>query len=308
VTRRISREPFTDGLAYYLDAGWSVVPVKGKVPLVKGFTGAEGGWPSDADVLYWCEHHWWANIAIRFWPDFIGLDNDDYKPDPHGDRARFWNELDLPDTWSSGARHGRSGIYVYQVPEGVRFTADPAPGVEIVQFRHRTAVVWPSVHVDLKLPYRWWRPDGRPARDGVVPRPDQMAELPARAVRLLEAKPAGAEGSSAWTPPSREAGWTDATTAAWCKQLVANAQLRMDRGWSRHETARKISFTLVGCELAGYPIASAALADLGRIFVTAATDAERPNVRSLAKADQEWTELVEGARRRHLADQKASAT
>jgi hypothetical protein len=138
-------EPFGEGVWHYVDAGWGVVPVDGKKPLVTGYTGHAGGWADTKTLMYWAEYYAAANIALRLPDGLIGIDCDLYKFDLEGRRAEFLKRLALPPSYRSSAREDGSGISIYRVPPGLRFQGEPAPGIEIIQFHHRVATCWPSM-------------------------------------------------------------------------------------------------------------------------------------------------------------------
>ena len=87
----------------------------------------------------------------------------------------------LPSTWWTTSRADGSRIMLYRVPSGVDPTTWPTgagPSIEIIRHAHRYAVVWPSIHPETGVPYRWYRPDGSPADEGEIPGLGDLAELP----------------------------------------------------------------------------------------------------------------------------------
>jgi putative DNA primase/helicase len=187
-----SNSPFASGARTYRRQGWPgtiPVPADDKWPPPAGFTGRNGRWPTDVDVQGWStEVH---NIALRLPPTVIGLDVDAYATDKMvktGDKtlAALIEQLGpLPRTWRSTSRDSyATGISFYRVPAGVQLPGDAGAFIEVVQYHHRYAVVWPSVVKGRE--YRWYRPDGSLAAEGEVPTPDEFPELPATWVAWLD--------------------------------------------------------------------------------------------------------------------------
>ncbi len=80
---------------------------------------------------------------------------------------------DLPVTVRSTSRDDRSGISLYRVPPGTRLRGGDGPGVEIIQYHHRYAVAWFSVHPDGPR-YHWLWPNDCRAE---IPDVDDLPEL-----------------------------------------------------------------------------------------------------------------------------------
>jgi hypothetical protein len=300
--------PFLRGVWIYVEAGWGVVPVTGKHPLVKGYTGYEGRWPDHSKYQYWTEEFEWASIAIRLPPGFIGFDADLYKPDPDGKRAGFLEQLALPITYRSTSRDDGSGISLYRVPEGMRFQSAPAPGIEVIQFHHRVVVCWPSPHRDRRRTYRWWIGDKQLAA-GIVPSPDDVIELPPSGVRMLEEQirskrrsTPGGEYQRAEIPPV-PSGLSASLAAARCKLVVRKALRTMESGGSRHDATCSAVASLARWELAGYPVAEMAIEQLAEAFITAITTGRYARS-TLPQAECEWDALLSSARK--LAELAAS--
>jgi hypothetical protein len=134
------------------------------------------------------------NIGLRL-NGVIGIDVDNYRKggiDKHGWRTlqlaeARWGEL--PTTWRSTARAatGASGIYFFRVPEGYLGLVSQLKlpdengeiwsDIEICQFHHRYAVVWPSLHPETDTQYVWYDPAGNRVI-GVIPRVDELPVLP----------------------------------------------------------------------------------------------------------------------------------
>lgn len=194
------RTPYGRGVAHYRAAGWhAVIPVdvgrSGPVP--KGYTGAKNHMnfpPSDDVYDAWAESHAVYNLGLWLPRDIIGIDVDDYDGRGGADTINFIQHsiahMPLPPTWTTTARGiGQpSRIHVFRLP----FTAQDDRwvskngGVDVVRFGHRYVRCWPSIKQDKSIPgsvhgamYRWYFPDGSLAPHGVVPRPEDLTELPA---------------------------------------------------------------------------------------------------------------------------------
>lgn len=189
---------YGDAAPLYRAAGWAgVLPLRpaSKVPHLAGWTGYDGAWPTDAQIAKWRESQPDdANLMLRVNYGLVGIDVDAYDAETGAqtlaEAQKRWGPL--PDTYRSSSRSDDdlSGIRVYRVPEGVLFKgviafADLEIGdVEIIQPHHRHITAWPSIHPNGGL-YRWYGPDGELLPEGVVPRVEDLPELPAMWVENL---------------------------------------------------------------------------------------------------------------------------
>jgi hypothetical protein len=175
--------PYGAAAVLYFEAGWPgpiPLPEREKWPPEKGCTGADGLWPSRADIQTWLDNGKASgNIALRLPDDVIGVDVDMY--DGKQGRATLadleakWGPL--PDTWVSTSREDGSGIRLYRVPAGMKWPSSAGTDIEIIQYGHRYAMVWPSVHPNGGT-YRWTTLDGI-ASDS-VPKREAITDLPRR--------------------------------------------------------------------------------------------------------------------------------
>lgn len=163
----------------YLRYGHKPIPASGKTLLVSGATGNTGVVTERKVKEEWIPEFPWANTAIRL-EGCIGIDVDDYG---QKNGAKQLAELEtkfgkLPQTFSSTSRGqgATSRILFYQVPQGVRFQSDPTADIEIIQERHRYAVVAPSVHPLTGREYIWYNPEGSPS--SFLPKIEDFALLP----------------------------------------------------------------------------------------------------------------------------------
>jgi hypothetical protein len=184
----------------YRTLGWTgtlPLPPASKSPPPPGFTGHAGKWPGPDDLARWrtsgyatkvnghLEQHIASNIALRFPPNTIGFDVDEYGDKHGGGTMRLLRDKlgELPPTVrSTSRRSGVSGIYLYRVPGGLTWPTELGPNVEIIQYGHRYAVVAPSVHDKTGLTYRWIAADGTPTKPPV---PGMLPELPVAWVDYL---------------------------------------------------------------------------------------------------------------------------
>ncbi|MFN8147950.1 MAG: bifunctional DNA primase/polymerase [Candidatus Nanopelagicales bacterium] len=175
--------PYGDTADRYWAAGWrGIFPLKPrtKKPPPDGYTGEHGVDPSYADVHAWATGREAAgNIGLRMPRHVIGIDVDNYGDKVGGitlaEAEERWGAL--PETWRSTSRDdGTSGIRFYRVPEGLAWPGEIKPDIELIQHRHRYAVVAPSIHPDTGSTYRWINPAG--VISTVLPDPDALPLLP----------------------------------------------------------------------------------------------------------------------------------
>lgn len=212
--------PFAQAAESYFHHGWVwTLPLQAgeKERPPNGYTGHNRRPPSPTDRAGWANRPG-ANIGLGMPEAVIGIDVDVYD-DKHGDitiaeyEGRFGP---LPDTWTSTRRGpGPSRIRFYRVPPGLwwpgKLHRDGVvdSGVETVVPTHRYAVVWPSTYKDCQ--YRWYRPDGTLADEGVIPKPGELTELPVEWVAgLTGGRPAVERG------PGRQVG--DAEGSGWLRE------------------------------------------------------------------------------------------
>ena len=255
-------------LTTYDTAGWHPFPLppRTKTPPPGGYTGANGLDANADDLALWGQR-WPAdsNVGLRMPDGVVGIDVDSYgdKPGAHTLAALIAQNGPLPPTWVSTSRGteagpGASGIAFYRVPAGTVARSLGGEGIEIVQRRHRYAVVFPSVHPEGRV-YRWYTPDGVRARDGEVPAVGELPELPAPWLAWLattasdtpaaagredtEALLAHLEAASA-LPPCVE-------VVSFCHTAAARMQATGQGG--RHDTMTGLVYRLVATCTAGHP-------------------------------------------------------
>lgn len=185
--------PFANTHQQYQQAGWQgtlrLDAGSKHEGLPYGFTGQknQGVWPETSDLHIW-SHESSTNIALRMPADVIGIDVDQYSK--KGQQKKGYDRLvaleatlgELPETWRSSRRgaDNPSGIRFFRVPEGQNWPGVVDIDIEVIQHKHRYAVVWPSEVPDTEtgevLLYQWFGPDG--SVQNRVPSVDELAELP----------------------------------------------------------------------------------------------------------------------------------
>lgn len=293
----------TSALAYW-NAGWQGVlplPSGRKWPPPPGWTGYDGEYPSRADVQTWLDDERTAggNVALRLPHDVLGLDVDAYPGKAGGRTLVDLTERlgPLPPTWSTTARDdGVSGIRLFHLPEsaaGGHWKGEAGPGIEVIQWGHRYAIVAPSTNPDAAgASYRWV--PGRPVGIARWPSPDRLSlpELPAAWVEYLlipGERRVGAElddeSARSWLAACRglHAGESGCPIV---ERTAAGVELGVG---SRHEAARDAVHALVRLGGEGHAGVWAALVALREQFVEALAG-ERGR-----DAAGEWRRMLSGA-------------
>jgi P4 family phage/plasmid primase-like protien len=311
MTDVVHRNPFAAAPAYR-EKGWEgTVPVayEGKTLLVKSFTGRQGKWPTDEQVARRiakgeANGGKLENIALRLPAGIVGVDVDDY-----GEKkgAQSLRELEaeygeLPETARSSARgfDGAGGIRLFRLPAehaGAELAGAPADGIEIIQFHHRYAIVWPSVHPKTKTRYEW--------ESGEIPElrgsggSGDLAELPVAWVTSLRSVTTGARKNEGVS----EAGEDDVKayfeairdgSGQMCRAVERMAD-RLTEGASRergnaHDAVNRDILALIEMGYQGHRGVASALGKGRRIFVETASDRS-----TKAELTAEWRRMAAGA-------------
>lgn len=298
-------------LTTYHTAGWNPFPLppRAKFPPVPGYTGANGldALPEDLDA--WGSR-WPAdsNVGLRMPAGVVGIDVDSYDGKPGAETlAQLIAELGpLPPTWTSTSRGseagpGTSAIAFYRIPDGTACRSLGGEGIEIVQRRHRYAVVFPSVHPTGRV-YRWYTPDGHRADDGAVPGTEELPELPQRWLEWLRTTPsntpasAGAESgeallgylhAAAGLPPCIE-------TVSFCH--TAAERMKAAGVGGRHDTMTGLVYRLVATCAAGHPGWGSSAEFLRQVWEACVGDPARDRefaqmfTTAAAKVASDWTD------------------
>lgn len=283
----------------YRDAGWLGVlpiPARQKKPVPAGYTGRDGAWPSYSDVYDWSEQFPDGNIGLRLPPGVIGIDVDHYDGKDGGGTLDALQDTygPLPETWRTGSRaDGVSGIRLYRVPEGLRWPGDLGNGIEVIQTRHRYAVVWPSVHPNGGT-YRWTGPDGVIRASG-VPSAADLALLPAEWVNGLTSGAPERDVTAANLDGAAVNAWLAGRGSGEpCRRMAHAAQgyaAALASGQrSRHDSAMDAAMGVCHLAAEGHNGALEALGVVRSAFLDAVAGDRTPE-----EAAAEWDRLQDGA-------------
>jgi len=301
----------------YLEAGYTPLPlpVREKFPPPFGWTGSakknSGKLPAKGQCETWEKDGfgpWKAgNIALRLPKNVIGIDVDMY--DGKEGRASLlaaeerWGPL--PKTWKASSRADGSGILLFRIPEGLAWASEIGPGIEIIRWDHRYAVVCPSVHPATGERYEWIEPDGNIAAD-YFPGIDELEELPDAWVN-------GLTGDRQVWKERPEAELTRAEVSAWvearpdgdaCSELTGTLERGLKdiakggKEGGLHEAGLKAVWGVLRDAAHGHPGARGALGDLRAAFLKAAE--KRSKVRKV-EAAAEWFRIVDDGVRKTAA-------
>lgn len=298
--------PYAHAWEAYRAAGWTGViplPPRAKADPPRGVTGNVAFWPSYADCASWADGREGAgNIALRLPHGVIGLDVDNYdgKPGAATFAAAEAHLGALPATWRATSRgDGISGIRLYRVPEGLAWPGQLGPATEIIQHRHRYAVVWPSVHPEGRT-YRWISPDGLTSTG--VPDVDQLPELPPAWVEGLNRGDATAPGPRNDYTGAQVQQWLVTRRAALeqpCARMTAaltGARMALAAGSSAHDTTTSAVMRAVRLADEGHGGIAVALGDLHTVFAAETTRTGRAgHTRTPAEAGREWRDILRSA-------------
>ena len=203
-----SAKPFETYYAKYRQKGWLgtlPLPAKRKETPPDNFTGFRPGVQlvaEQTDIDGWLRDPRWykGNICLRLGQQFyvdgqmfeiIGLDVDQYDSKQGGSEfSRLQTRYgQLPDTWISTSRtDGVSGIRFFRVRPGLAFMGKAGNAIEVIQRRHRYAVVYPSWHPSTGNQYYWYAPGNEPnGKDfsSELPDPCELPLLPDKWVKFL---------------------------------------------------------------------------------------------------------------------------
>jgi hypothetical protein len=310
----MSESPLADVGNELYARGWRGVlplPVMEKSPPPAGYTGAGGRWPSGADVWTWTEEQPAGNVALRMPPSIIGLDVDNYAGKAGAETlAKHVEQLGpLPATWRSTSRDDElSGIYLYRVPEGLFWPGELGPHVEIIQTRHRYAVVPPSVHPSGRQ-YRWIDPSGvtgarLPAAPGdIVPLPQVWVDELSGGRLAVDVAKSGVDYATVGS-------WFQANEGRPCGKMRTVAGRAVDElarnSSARHDIGVRAVMSLVYASAEGHRGAATAVESVRAAFMTAVTSGS--SARDDETARREWGRIVLGALSVLSADGSLSTT
>lgn len=296
--------PYRDAWEAYRSVGWVGIlplPPRQKKPPPEGWTGHNGKWPSYPDLHAWAEaREGRGNIGLRLPHDVVGVDVDNYGTKHGGGTVAKAEEQwgPLPATWRTTSRDdGVSGIRLYTVPEGLAWPGELGADTEIIQYGHRYAVVWPSVHPEGRT-YRWINPEG--ATSTVIPRLEDLAELPEAWIVGLTAGEMEQHHPKAELSVDQTQAWLlSANRAGTCRRTDAalNAALKgFGEPGSIHTLVNKHILRLVRFAQQGHRGLLSALEELHKRFIhTALNHPDPTHRRDQRDAEGEWTRGLRGA-------------
>lgn len=302
--------PYSQSAAQYHSVGWSPIPLppRQKSPVPDGFTGADGRYVDDVQLRRWLRGDPLnvgrytfrpGNVAIRMPKNVVGIDVDAYDGKAGArtlkEREAVWGPL--PATWQSTSRPGTgSGIRWFRVPEGLAWPGTVGPGIEVIRWDHRYALVYPSIHDKTGNQYVWLNPKGKVAKD-YAPAPGELKKLPKAWVEgLTEGKrwtnrpvaEMDASDMQRWLSDRPE---PDSPCDA-MRELVRGGKLTLmkagDDGGA-HDAARDLSWGVLRDAGAGHYGAAWALGELRNAFLVS-VEGRRGDLR---QARQEWARLVQ---------------
>lgn len=284
----------------YRRAGWESVlplPPRKKSAPPSGYTGRDARSPSYPDLMTWAEEYPAGNICLRLPENVIGLDVDHYDgKDGGGTLQRHVDAYgELPPTWRTTSRtDGVSGIRLYRVPPGLQWPGELGGGIEIIQARHRYAMVGPSIHPNGGT-YHWIHDELCGASPGHVPRVEDLPYLPdawitglteGRTAQNIQAADLGAQEARAWLE-AHGRGQLCRLMAEVATEYAAD--LAAGRGESRHGIATKATHRIARLIGEGHPGGLMALRTVRSAFAQAATD------RKPQELNSEWDRALIGA-------------
>ena len=299
--------PYAAAAGSYWDAGWRGIvplPAKAKKNPPSGYTGSTGVDPSYADLDAWATGpEGRGNIALRMPRGVVGVDVDAYG-DKLGRQTLEAAEIAhgaLPDTWRTTSRDdGVSGIRLFRVPEGLAWPGEIGPSTELIQHRHRYALVWPSVHPEGRT-YRWINPQG--VVTTTIPDVDDLPWLPQAWVEAYT----GGETAETFARNTH----TAMTVARWMLNLphaqdamctrmeTAITQMVESLPGSAHNAARDMAMRCLRLAEEGHHGLLAALEQGRAMFIKDATNPDRGLLgkarRTDAEAAAEWADVVTSA-------------
>jgi Bifunctional DNA primase/polymerase, N-terminal len=148
-------EPYAESAAAYVTLDYSPVPVKGKHPPLKGYTGWRGRYVDALEARRLAQSHGAWNVGLRLHDGVIGVDVEGYAGGLDTLAALEAELGPLPPTVMSTARSDGSAIRLFRRPVGWHLSGDMGVGIQVVQASHRYVMSASSIHPTLGLPYRW---------------------------------------------------------------------------------------------------------------------------------------------------------
>lgn len=285
----------------YWDKGWRGIlplPPRMKKWPPSGYTGHGAEDPSFADIIAWTEDKPDGNLALHLPHNVIGLDVDAYGAKTG--EATFIEALNrwgaLPPTVrTTSRRDGVSGIRLYRIPPEVqlrseiKFPEQNVANIEIIQFSHRYAVSWPSIHPDTGDTYVWLDESGNQVG---IPRIEDLPMLPQRWLDGLRVEQITKLDGTHVNPFETLKGFLPGPMSETVSNALRDAKRHLDTDpGSRHDACMRdvLYFIRLGEQReTGVP---EALNELGRAFAEATRDRN-----TASEAAGEFARMVYGQR------------
>lgn len=310
--------PYATAAPVYWQAGWRGIlplPERKKKDPPKGYTGSAGIDPVYSEIQGWIDRKGSGNVALRMPPNVIGLDVDAYGDKPGAETLQLAEAQHgtLPPTWRTTSRDdGVSGIRLYRVPEGLAWPGEIGGATEIIQTRHRYAVVWPSVHPETGKTYRWIGPDG--VVSTTVPDPDALPVLPDAWVQAYTGGELAVTVARATVAHTDALAWVASRAHATeppCTRMTKGVEaFTRDLRGSAHNSARDAVLRVARLADGDHYGAVTALAEIRGLFIADATSPDRTILgktrRTKDEAVYEFGELVSSAVGLVIADKNGS--
>lgn len=287
--------PYAAAWGAYWDAGWRGIlplPARRKKTPPEDYTGYDGIDASYADCMTWADDGE-QNICLRMPRNIVGIDVDHYDGREGG--ATLAGLVDkygaLPPTWMSTNRDdGISGIRLYRIPDGTDLPTK-LPGIELIQWYHRYAVVWPSIHPEGRA-YRWIDETRGVAVDG-VPSLTDIPDLPKSWVDGLAIEEKERASKSAISDNEAATILAGMPSGEPCEHMLRNAGKALGGG-DRHDSYNEAVLAVVGAGRSGCPGAATIIKRLRAAFMSEVTSAGSSQ-RTKAEAAAEWSRNILGA-------------
>lgn len=178
--------PYATGVGMYAAQGYDgIISIQrdSKAPVIKGVTGREGRQLEASVSVRRASQHGNFNIALRLSKEIVGIDIDAHSGKQGaatlaGLEAKYGR---LPKTFYSTSRGaGTSGIRFYRLNKPGELMTEIKGDIEIIQFHHRFAMVWPSIHPTTGEVYQTYEGRGEAGDQPLdfMPRPQDLPLLP----------------------------------------------------------------------------------------------------------------------------------
>ncbi|WNM65391.1 DNA primase/polymerase [Gordonia phage Alyssamiracle] len=225
-----SSRPFHNTWEEYVEKGWVPIPLKPRLknPNDVGTTGRKNPLPKGEDLTAWIKKFadnapQKANIGLRMDQTIIGIDIDHY-----GEKTGY-NQYEkmvekfgpLPDTYISTARtDGKSGIRFFRIPSKyvgkLSWSGKASSHIDIIQYVHRFAAVYPSYHPETEGQYAWYDSEWNPIE---IPSVADLPELPKEWVKFLT------RGFMAWQAKPMDIDSSLAKVQEWYESHTAQGEM-----------------------------------------------------------------------------------